>query len=79
MVKKWGAELNCGRESLEDDPHPRRPVTDTIQETTDKIQDMILRGSVCSTADGLKLTPSTLSHELINHHSYEKSSAIGYF
>ena len=30
MVKKWAAEFKRGREILEDDPRPRRPVTVTI-------------------------------------------------
>ncbi|XP_040923305.1 chromobox protein homolog 1b isoform X1 [Toxotes jaculatrix] len=42
MVKKWAAEFKRGRESLEDDPRPGRPVTVTTQETIDKIHDMIL-------------------------------------
>lgn len=42
MVKKWAAEFKCERESLEDDPSPRRPVTVTKQETIDLIHDMIL-------------------------------------
>ena len=41
MVKKWVAEFKRGRESLEDDPRPGRPATDTTQETIDKIHDMI--------------------------------------
>ena len=31
MVKKWAAEFKRDRASLEDDPHPRRPVTITTQ------------------------------------------------
>ena len=40
-VKKWDAEFKCDRESQEDDPHPRRPVTITTQETIAKIHDII--------------------------------------
>ena len=33
MVKKWDAEFKRGRDSLEDEPRWRRPVTVTTQET----------------------------------------------
>ena len=42
MVKKWAAEFKCGKESLEADPRPRRPVTVTTLETIDKIHDIII-------------------------------------
>ena len=42
MLKKWAAEFKRGRESLEDDPRPRRPVTVTTQETIAKIDDIIM-------------------------------------
>ncbi|XP_041349335.1 protein GVQW3-like [Gigantopelta aegis] len=42
MVKKWAAEFKRGRESLEDDPRPGRPVTVTTQETIAKIHDIIM-------------------------------------
>jgi histone-lysine N-methyltransferase SETMAR len=42
MVKKWAAEFKRGRQSLEDDPRPGRPVTVTTRETINAIHDMIL-------------------------------------
>ena len=42
MAKTWYAEFKRGRESLEDYPHPRRPVTVTTQETNAKIRDIIM-------------------------------------
>ena len=42
MVKKWAAEFKRGRESLEDDPRQRRPVTVTTQDTIAKIHDTIM-------------------------------------
>ena len=42
MVNKWAAEFKRGRESLEDDPRPGRPVTVTTPETIAKIHDIIM-------------------------------------
>ena len=42
MVKKWAAEFQRDRESLEDDPRPGRPVTVTTQETIAKIHNIIM-------------------------------------
>ena len=39
MVNKWTAEFKCGRESLEDDPRPGRPVTVATQEIIAKIHE----------------------------------------
>ena len=41
MEKKWAAEFRCGRESLEDNPRSRRPVTVTTRDTI-KIHDIIM-------------------------------------
>ena len=41
-VKKWVAKFKHGRDSLDDDPHQRRPVTVTTQETIAKIRDIIM-------------------------------------
>lgn len=38
MVKKLNAEFKCGRESLEEEPRPRRPVNVITQETFDKVK-----------------------------------------
>ena len=38
----WAAEFECDRESLVEDPRPRRPVTVTTQETIAKIHDIIM-------------------------------------
>ena len=38
----WPAEFKHDRESLEDDPVKRRPVTVTTQETIAKIHDIIM-------------------------------------
>ena len=37
MVKKWVAEFIHGKESLESDPRPEKPVTVITQETIAKI------------------------------------------
>ena len=42
MVKKWAAEFIHGKESLESDARPERPVTVTRQETIAKIHDIIM-------------------------------------
>ena len=42
MVKKWDVEFKRGRDSLEDDPHQRRLVTVTTQETIAKIHDITM-------------------------------------
>ena len=42
MMKKWAADFKHGRESLEKDPSPRRPVTITTQETIVKIHEIIM-------------------------------------
>ena len=44
MVKKWDAEFERGRESLEDDPRRRRPLTMPTQETIAiaKIHDIVM-------------------------------------
>ena len=44
MVKKWNADFKRGRDSLEDDPRRRRPVTVTTHETIAKIHDIIMAG-----------------------------------
>lgn len=44
------AEFKCGRESLEDDPHPGRLVCVNTQETIDKVHDMILTDEQNNTA-----------------------------
>ena len=41
-MKKWDAEFKLGRDSLEDDPRQRKPVTVTTQETIAKIHDIIM-------------------------------------
>ena len=42
MVKKWAAEFNCGRKSLEEDLCPIRLVTAATQETIAMIHDIIM-------------------------------------
>ena len=42
MVEKWAVEFKNGRESLREDPRPRRPVTITIEDTIAKIHDIII-------------------------------------
>ena len=41
MVKTCAAEFKCDRESLEDGPRPRRPITVTTQEIIAKIHDIM--------------------------------------
>ena len=42
MVKKCDVEFKRGRESLEDDPRRRRPLTMPTQETIAKIHDIVM-------------------------------------
>ena len=42
MVKRWAAEFNRGKESLEEVHRQRRPVTVTTQKTIAKIHDIIM-------------------------------------
>ena len=42
MVQKWAVEFRRDRESQEDDPCSRRPVTVTTQDTIAKIQGIIM-------------------------------------
>ena len=42
MAKKSDVEFKRGRDSLEEDPRLRRPVTDTTQETIAKIHDIVM-------------------------------------
>ena len=41
-VKRWVAEFKRGRESLEDDPRPGRPVTVTTPEKVSKVHDIVM-------------------------------------
>ena len=41
-VKRWVAEFKCGRQSLEDDPHPGRPVTVATPEMVNKVHDIVM-------------------------------------
>ena len=41
-VKRWVAEFKRGRQSLEDDPHPRRCVTVATPETVNKVHDIVM-------------------------------------
>ena len=41
-VKRLVAEFKCGRQSLEDDPRPGRPVTVATPELVNKVHDIIM-------------------------------------
>ena len=41
-VKRWVAEFKRGRQSLEDDSHPGRPVTVATQEMVNKVHDIVM-------------------------------------
>ena len=41
-VKRWVAEFKHGRQSLEDDPRPGRPVTIATPEIVNKIHDIVM-------------------------------------
>ena len=41
-VKKWCHELNLGRESCDDVPHPGRPSTVISDENVDRVHDMVM-------------------------------------
>ena len=41
-IKRWVAEYKHDRESLEDDPHSRRPVTVATPEIVTKVHDMVM-------------------------------------
>ena len=42
IVKMWVAEFNCGRQSLEDDARPGRPVTVATPEMVNKVHGIIM-------------------------------------
>ena len=78
MVKKWDAEFKCGRESLEDDPRKRRPVTVTTQETIAKIHDIIMadrRVTEYYTATELGISLDHIHVDIHNKHHMSKVSA----
>ena len=41
-VKRWVVEFKRGRQSLEDDPHPGRPVTVATSEMVNKVHDIVM-------------------------------------
>ena len=41
-VKRWVAEFKCGRQSLEDDPRPGRPVNVATPEMVNKVHDIVM-------------------------------------
>ena len=41
-VKRWVAEFKRGRQSLEDDPRPVRPVTVPMPEMVNKVHDIVM-------------------------------------
>ena len=41
-VKRWVAEFKCGRQSLEDDPRPGRPVSVAMPEMVNKVHDTVM-------------------------------------
>ena len=41
-VKRWVAEFKRGKQSLEDDPHPGRPVTVATPERVNKVHDIAM-------------------------------------
>ena len=78
MVKKWAAEFKCGRESLEDDPRRRRPVTVTTQETIAKIRDIVManrRVTEYYTATELGISLDHIHVDIHNKHHMSKVSA----
>ena len=41
-MKRWVAEFKRGRQNLEDDPHPGRPVTVATPEMVNKVHDIVM-------------------------------------
>jgi transposase len=67
-IKKWAAEFKCGRTSLEDDPHERRPPHEgrpksaTTPEIINQVHDMVLddwRMKVCEIAETTGISKKT--------------------
>ncbi|XP_063394736.1 histone-lysine N-methyltransferase SETMAR-like [Cydia fagiglandana] len=69
-IQKWSSEFKRGRESIEDDPRPGRPVVATSQENIDKVEKLILedgRVKVKSIAQVTNLSIGIV-HDIIHDH-----------
>lgn len=69
-IQKWSSEFKRGRESIEDDPRPGRPVVATSQENIDQVENLILedgRVKIKSIALVTNLSIGTI-HDIIHDH-----------
>lgn len=69
-IQKWSSEFKRGRESIEDDPRPGRPVEASSQENIKKVGEIILedgRVKLKSIAQRTKLSIGTV-HDIIHDH-----------
>ena len=77
-VQKWAAEFKRGRESLEDDPRPGRPVTATTQENVDHVHHMVMddrRITVNQVASSVGISRERVENILHNELGMSKVSA----
>lgn len=77
-VRRWCLEFRRGRTSIEDDPHPGRPISITTPETVTKVRDIVMldrRVKVRQIAEELSISTSTAHFILTEKLGMKKMSA----